>query len=192
MIALFGGTFNPVHYGHLAMAETAAREMGLERVIFIPCGTPPHKPAGSLAGALHRVRMLESAVSNNPLFSVSRYETGRKGLSYTYDTILHFRRLHPDKSIAYLVGADSLAELKTWKHGLELLSLCRFISGGRPGFCPEKLPAAVRRKVVFLKSPMLDISSTDIRRIIRAGGSPRYLLPDNVLDFICRKKLYVK
>jgi len=199
-IGLFGGSFNPVHIAHLVLAEYAADALGLERVIFIPAGRPPHKAAEALAGAGERLRMARLAVAGNPRFRASDIELRRKGRSYTMDTARAFRkRFGKGAELYFLIGADTIAELPTWKDIARLTQLCMFTPLRRPGIARPKLSAlaaAVGRKEAraivgrTIELPLLDISGTEIRRLVASGRSIRYLVPAEVEAYIARKGLY--
>jgi len=199
-IGLFGGSFNPVHVAHLVLAEEATEALGLERVLFIPARVPPHKRGSELASARDRVRMARVAVAGNPRFSVSEVELRRGGCSYTIDTVRGMRRRFGRKAELYfLVGSDTVGELKTWRRIRTLARLCRFVSFGRPGVRAANfadLAAAVGEKAArdilnnVIRMPRLEISSSDIRRRVAEGRSIRYLVPDAVAEYIARKGLY--
>lgn len=194
-IAIFGGSFNPIHVGHLIVAEEAADRFGLDRVIFVPAGEPPHKDSGGLAPAAARLEMVRRSVAGNALFEVSDLEVRRRGKSYTVDTLEHFRGRVPRKARLYLlIGEDSAADLPGWREPRRILKLARVLVAGRAGtsrgavrrlkslaprgFAPETLALRV------------DVSATEIRARIAAGRSVRYLVPDAARRVIERRRLY--
>ena len=199
-IGVLGGSFNPVHNAHLLLAEQAREALDLERVVFIPAKRPPHKRASELASAADRLRMARLAVAANAYFQVSNIELRRRGRSYTIDTVRSLRRRFGKASeIFFLIGADTVGELPTWRDIGELARLCRFVPFSRPGVPKPKrkdLAAAVgheeARAILKRMTPMplLDISASDIRARVAAGRSIRYLVPDAVADTILCKGLY--
>lgn len=197
-LGVMGGTFDPIHYGHLVTAEAAAEEFGLEQVIFVPAGQPPHKPLGAVSEARHRYLMTVLATVPNPRFTVSRVDINRPGPSYTVDTLreLH-RRFDPATELYFITGADAMLQILQWKDAESLFALCHFIAATRPGFRLERLQTVLgpvaeryRERIHPLQVPALAISSTDIRRRVREGRSVRYLLPDAVMHYILKSGLY--
>lgn len=194
-IGLLGGTFNPVHEGHLSIAREALRLFDLAAVWLIPCAVPPHKASANLAGNAHRLAMLQLAIQDEPRFQALDIEFHRPGLSYTVDTIRQLRALHPDADFVFIIGADTLPELHTWHDPLEFLELVRVVTLARPGYSPdpstiqlpppwpEKLCADVR------EGRPLDISSSQIRQQI-AAGQPVSLVPTAVMEYIQQHNLY--
>lgn len=196
-IGILGGTFNPIHLGHLLMAQDAMEQLRLDRVKFIPTALPPHKTAERLAPAADRLRMVRLAIRANPAFEADDIEIRRGGISYTVDTLCELRRRHPRARFYFIIGADSLRELHLWRQARRLVKLCTFVTVPRPGFEPKpvvdpKLDAATRRRLRqhVLRGHACDIASSDIRRRVARGLSIRYLLPDAVRDYIRRRKLY--
>jgi len=199
-IGLFGGSFNPVHCAHLILAECAREGCRLDRVVFVPVGTPPHKPNLELAPARERLRMLELALAGNPHFEVSTIELDREGPSYTLVTVREFRRgLKADDRLFLVMGADSVRDLPTWWHARELVDEVEVIALARPGVSLRRLPELdavfgaetvrrIRRSLV--KAPLLEISSTDIRERVRQGRSIRYFAPAPVCRHILDHGLY--
>lgn len=196
-LGLLGGTFDPVHIGHLVLARELAEELGLDEVRFLPARTPPHKPAASTTPVADRVGMLRLALAEEPGFRVDLRELRREGPSYTYDTLRELREEGPGE-LFFLLGADSLVELPTWYRAAELLELARFVTAVRPGFTPE--PAELRR--VFsptqverllrdlIPTTPIGVSSSLIREKVRCGRSIRHLVPPAVEGFIRRRGLY--
>jgi len=198
-IGVLGGTFNPVHTGHLLIAQDALEQFGLDRALFVPCCRPPHKPGGGLAAAAHRVAMVRAAVRGDRRFEVSELEIRRGGVSYTVDTARALRAAYPGAEIAFIIGSDSLLELRYWRSIGELLRLSRFVTLARPGWAT----AALAPQALGLPAPWggrllaevrvghaIDISSTDIRRRVAEGRSIRYLVPRAVAAYIARHGLY--
>jgi nicotinate-nucleotide adenylyltransferase len=198
-IGILGGTFNPVHLGHLILAQEAAETHGLAAVLFVPCAAPPHKETAGLTPAEHRKAMLEAAVADNDAFEVCDLELRRGGPSYSVDTVRELRRLHPGAALHFIIGADTLPELPSWRSIYELLELCRFVAFGRPGAGEAAPgPAAIRLRPPwperllgdFTPGRTVDISSSDIRRRVAEGRSIRYLVPEAVEQYIARHRLY--
>ena len=184
-IAIFGGTFDPIHSAHLTVAREALQAFALDRVLFIPAANPPHKQAATCAGYEHRYRMVSLACQGEPLFEPSRIEEGRNR-SFTILTIERLRAAHPEDRFYFLIGADAFAEIKTWFRWEDVLRRVDFIVVSRPGHIyaiPEG--ATVHR----LESLELDVSSTDIRDQLARGEAPESL-PANVLDYIRGQGLY--
>jgi len=197
-IGVMGGTFDPIHYGHLAAAEAARVEFGLCKVIFIPAGSPPHKQSQEISYAEHRYRMTDLATSSNPGFEVSRLEVDKSGITYTFDTMKELRSIYGEApAIYFITGADAVLELLTWYKIGELLTLCKFIAVTRPGFDIWKLEQKITEitskydgEIICLEVPLLEISSTDIRERIRNGKPVKYLLPEEVEAYIHKNGLY--
>ncbi len=198
-IGVLGGSFDPVHIGHLAIAEEAREVFGLDRVAFVPAARPPHKGAVTAAPASRRLRMVELAIAGNPWFLVSDIEMRRDGPSYTIDTLEEIQKMYPDMSVYFVVGADSLAELHSWHRAAELVNRFDFIIVGRPGapavekgMLEEQFgrEAAARLDMHYLKSGFFDLSATEIRKRTAAGRSIRYLVPAAVERYILAKGLY--
>jgi nicotinate-nucleotide adenylyltransferase len=203
-VAIFGGTFNPVHHGHLVVAEEVRTRLNLEKVIFVPTHTPPHKEPADLAEASHRHLMLTLATVSNPSFEVSTFEMDRGGKSYSIDTVRHFRsRSGEGVQLHFIVGADMLEDLSGWREVGELRRLCRFVAVPRPGHDVQKtlqrqvlaagdLSSAegLLEDVLVADTPLMDISATDIRRRVKEGKSIKYLVPEAVEQYILHQKLY--
>lgn len=206
-LGVFGGTFNPVHIAHLRVAEEVREALGLERVLWIPSADPPHKRA--LAAAAHRLEMVRIATSSNPCFEVLDLELARPGPSYTVRTLEELRERHPGQRLWFLLGADALGELHTWREPERLLELASFAVVGRPGArggslearLGAKLAACLRPSPLGLEHPsghevreiavsQLAVSASDLRRRIARGASVRYVVPDAVMDYIDKHRLY--
>lgn len=212
-IGILGGTFDPVHYGHLRLGQQVGETLKLESVRFVPSGTPPHRAEPRLP-ALERLAMVKLAVRDNPLFGIDERETARNGPAYTFDTLNELRQeLGIERPLCLLIGADAFLDFATWHRWRELLDLAHIVVAHRPGYPVERwqermpLPLAREYAARTLQQPLavhlapaggiavvaitaLDISATMIRECIRAGRSPRYLLPDSVLDYIQSRRLY--
>jgi nicotinate-nucleotide adenylyltransferase len=189
-VGILGGTFNPIHLGHLMIAQDALELAGLDRVVFIPSATPPHKPlAGNVSGA-DRLRMVKLAIAGNDRFAVDDLEIKRGGKSYSVETVAELRRRQPDVDWCFIIGGDSLAELHLWRDADRLVQLCRFVVLARPGFVarPARRLTGVRYKV-YAPHPV-EIASREIRTRVAGNQSIRYLVPESVRRFIERKKLY--
>ncbi len=189
-----GGTFDPVHYGHLIIAETARVEFNLDRVLWIPAGDPPHKPGRVRTPQEHRHAMVLLATAAHPQFEVSRIELERSGPSFTFDTVTALRERHPSAELFFLTGADAILEILTWHRHADVIHLCRFIAATRPGHDLGRLgtvlPARYLQCIDTIATPGVDISSTQIRERVRSQASIRYLLPDSVETYIQKHRLY--
>ncbi|MDD4570519.1 MAG: nicotinate-nucleotide adenylyltransferase [Tepidanaerobacteraceae bacterium] len=197
-VGIMGGTFDPIHYGHLVTAEAARTHFHLDKVIFTPTGTPPHKKGYRVTPAEDRYLMTILAVNDNPFFDVSRMEIERTGYSYTVDTLeLFYNEYGQDSKLYFISGADAVFDILTWKDVDRVLSYCTFIAATRPGYPVDKLNQKLSQiKKLYGKEvyPMevtgLDISSTDIRMRIKEGLSVKYLLPESVEIYINKNGLY--
>jgi nicotinate-nucleotide adenylyltransferase len=195
-IGVIGGTFDPIHLGHLIVAEEARVRLGLSRVVFVPAGQPPHKLERAIADPEHRFEMIRLATADNQAFCVSRVDLDREGPCYTVETIgLLQEAWGQEVEIYFLIGADSLADLPTWREPERLLRLCRLVAVARPGYkvdlrALERKLAGVTCLVEMLDVPTLDISSTEIRRRAREGLSMRYLVPGTVARYVAEHGLY--
>ncbi|MBW5444967.1 nicotinate (nicotinamide) nucleotide adenylyltransferase [Cohnella sp. CFH 77786] len=188
---LFGGTFDPIHYGHLLAAESAREAAKLEEVWFIPTFVPPHKSHPG-ADSENRRRMLETALADCPGFRVEEIELSRQGVSYTIDTVNALHERYQDRAFYWIVGSDMVKDLPNWRQAEELAEKVTFIGLERPGEpCDEvDLPSYVRRKLLRASMPPIGISSTDIRRRRKEGRSIRFMTPEPVHEWIRRHGLY--
>jgi nicotinate-nucleotide adenylyltransferase len=193
-LGIMGGTFDPIHYGHLFIAEEARVNFRLGRVHFIPNGSPPHKSDQVITPATHRYAMTLIAVSSNPAFDCSPIELNRVGPSYTIDTLDALRGTYPGAELFTITGVDAIAEIMTWERHEQVIQKTTFIAALRPGFdmqlLKDRLPRAYLDKILLVGSTALGISSTDIRARVRHGASIRYLTPDGVADYIAKHRLY--
>ena len=196
-LGIMGGTFDPIHYGHLVAAEMARGEFNLSKVLFIPSGTPPHKNRRDVSAANLRYEMVELAIKDNPAFDLSALEIERKGLSYTVETLRILRSTWPDHELYFITGTDALLEIFSWREAEEILSMTQFIGAARPGFDASDFLLKVQQehletqgRIHYLEVPALAISSTDIRARVRHGQPFRYLLPEPVRLFIQQNGLY--
>ena len=197
-LAILGGTFDPIHYGHLVTAETVLKELDLEKVLLIPSGRPPHKQNVNISDNEHRYLMTVIAAEDNPDFIVSRMEIDRPGMTYTVDTLKTLRRICPKRcEIYFITGADAALQISTWRTPGEIVKMCNLVIVTRPGYDKNGIEAELEKagigldRVVFMDVPALDISSTDIRNRVSIGRSVRYLLPPNVEKYILKHGLYV-
>jgi nicotinate-nucleotide adenylyltransferase len=187
-LGILGGTFNPVHLGHLLIAQDALEQLGLDRVLFIPAATPPHKTPDRLAAGKHRWAMVQLAIRGNRQFAADNLELRRGGRSYSVDTLTILRRRQPDAEFYFIIGADSLPELHRWRAIHRLARLCQFAVAARPG-CGIRPPRAPVRWVTVAGHPCA-ISSTEIRERVASGRSIRYLVPEMVRRYILVNGLY--
>ena len=212
-VGILGGTFDPIHLGHLRLAEELAQTLRLAAVRFVPSGTPPHRAQPRTATA-HRVAMVRLAVAGNPLFTVDEREARRSGPAYTFDTLTELRQeLGTSTPVVLIVGADAFLDFAAWHRWHELFGLAHVAVAHRPGFPVERwrdaMPQPLAREyaaramqqpravhlaaaggIAVIPITALDISATAIRALVAGGGSPRSLLPDPVLDYIRREGLY--
>ena len=192
-----GGTFDPIHYGHLILAQTALETFALDEIMFVPSGTPWLKDSTKVLSKNKRVHMTGIAIEDNSDFALSTIEIDREGNSYSYETVEELKKQQPDTEFYFILGADSLLEIEKWKHPDRLMSECILLVAVRDdcdeeglkkhiSYLKEKYNADVR----ILPAKRIDISSTDIRERIADGKSVRYMLPDQVIKFIKKNHLY--
>lgn len=192
-IGILGGTFNPVHYGHLAAAAEAVQEFDLDKVAFVPSYLPPHKNDPDIAPSQDRFRMCLLATQSHPSFSVSSLELERGGKSYSIETVKEFLNIYgEDTKLYFITGADAFLEISTWRDIEELFQLCEFIVASRPGFRTDKIDKHLLECTHLIEVPALDISSTDIRCRIREGRNIKYLVPEKVEEYIYEHRVYLK
>jgi len=195
-VGIMGGTFDPIHLGHLAAAEGARQSVGLDRVIFLPNQIPPHKESPGTS-AQHRAAMVRLAISGNDAFAFSDLELQRSGPSYTIDTARMLVAEQKDWQLAFLVGMDGLLQIKTWKSYELLLSMVDLLVFNRPGYSTsdglamlQEIGPTAAARIRFIETPGLAISSTELRRVSRLGRSLRYLVPDQVAQYIHEHRIY--
>ncbi|RJQ51776.1 MAG: nicotinate-nucleotide adenylyltransferase [Actinobacteria bacterium] len=189
-----GGTFNPIHYGHLVTAEEALAQFGLDEVVFMVAGQPAHK-VDVIAEPEDRYLMTVIATASNHCFSVSRLEIDRGGISYTVDTLRELSLEMPEAELFFITGADAVWEILTWKEAEEAMTLTTFIAATRPGYDLSRFERLHARgkdnlRLHTMEIPALAISSTDIRARVRTGRPIRYLLPEGVASHIAKRRLY--
>ena len=186
-IGLLGGTFDPVHIGHLLMARTAMEVMELDKVIFIPSCVPPHKKVPTLFTSNDRLNMVRLAIKGNSQFEVSDFEIKKGGRSYSVDTVRHFYRIFAaPQRLYFIVGGDAIKELDHWKDVEEIKKMCSFVSVNRPGYTRGE--AKLKYHAVTMNG--IEMSSTEIRKRILQGKTIQYLVPDSVLRYIRDRRLY--
>ncbi len=198
-IGMMGGTFNPIHLGHLLAAESALEAFSLEQVIFVPAGNPPHKRGQKLTDKMDRYHMTVLATASNAKFTVSRYEIDKEEYSYSVDTVRHFKAKFPDAEIYFILGADSLLSIMEWKDPEVLLKSCRFIGVTRPGYYSDVLVKKIEElrknfhaNLYFVEIPAMDISSTDIKKRVKEGRSIKYMVDEKVEQYIKDHRLYIE
>ncbi|MFC0673781.1 nicotinate-nucleotide adenylyltransferase [Brachybacterium hainanense] len=184
-----GGTFDPIHHGHLVAASEVQSVFGLDEVVFVPTGRPWQKAARRISDPEHRYLMTVVATAANPVFTVSRADVDRPGATYTIDTLRELSAQHPDADLFFITGADALQSILTWKDNQEIFELAHFVGVTRPGheLETEGLPAG---KVTLIEVPAMAISSTDCRRRVAGGAPVWYLVPDGVVQYINKYALY--
>lgn len=189
-IGIFGGTFDPIHTGHLILAERAREELDLDVILFMPARVPPHKVHGrKIASGNARLQMIRLAIESNPAFRVTELELEREGVSYTVDSLEEIHRRAPGSKLLLLMGSDNARDFASWRQPDRILELVAIGVWERPGsyYWPEVYPDYIPQKV---SSPLIEISSTDIRNRVAAGGSIRYMTPDPVCDYIEQHGIY--
>ena len=185
-IGVLGGTFNPIHIGHLMIAQIVLEKFGLDKVIFVPAYLPPHKSGRNLIAAEHRLRMVRLAVRGNRHLEVSSFEIAKGGKSYSVDTVRYFSRRYPGTKLFFIIGSDHIVKLHTWRDIQEVVKMVSFVAVYRPGF--KTIRSQIRVKSMII--PSVHTSSSDIRRRLVAGKTVKHLIPENVLRYIRKHKLY--
>jgi nicotinate-nucleotide adenylyltransferase len=186
-LGVMGGTFDPIHYGHLVAASEAASAFGLDKVLFVPTGEPWQKQ--TITDADHRLAMTKLAIAGNSLFEISTVDVLRAGPTYTIDTLREIHESNPVADLYFITGADSIAQIDSWKDSSQIWPLAHFVGVTRPGHSLE-VPKSAAGDVSLLEIPALAISSTDIRARVESGKPIDYLLPDSVIDYIHANNLY--
>lgn len=190
-LGILGGTFDPIHMGHLVLAEQVREQFQLDRVIFIPSASPPHKTEEELSSANHRFEMTKLALEGNRYFFVSDIELKREGLSYTVETLRRLKELYNDSEIYFLTGSDVLDEITTWKDPEEIYKLAKVVIAVRPGFDKLDPEDHFAQKSIIARITGVNISSTQIREKVRKGESIKYLVPSKVEEYIKKRNLYI-
>ena len=189
-IGVMGGTFDPVHHGHLSAASEVATRFSLDEVLFVPTGTPWQKAHREVSPAEDRYLMTVIATASNPRFSVSRIEVDRSGPTYTIDTLRQLRADAGDAELFFITGADALAQILGWQAADELFSLAHFVGVSRPGYDAVDLSGFPEGSVTLLEVPALAISSSDCRTRVGQGDPLWYLVPDGVVQYVEKRRLY--
>jgi nicotinate-nucleotide adenylyltransferase len=188
-LGVMGGTFDPIHHGHLACASEVAYLLGLDEVVFVPTGRPWQKEGSPISDAEHRYAMTVAATARDERFSVSRVDIDRGGVTYTRDTLRDLRAERGDVDLYFILGADALALVPTWRHAEDVFGLASFVGVGRPGYAADASgfpPGAV----TLVEAPLLDISGSDCRARVARGAPIAYLVPDAVADYVAAHDLY--
>ncbi len=196
-IGIIGGTFDPIHNGHLIIAENSRKTFNLDKVIFMPAGIPPHKRDKDISSNLHRYNMTLLAINSNQYFLISDLELKKEGISFTIDTIKYLKSIYDDTDIYFILGSDSLFQIDKWKDYEELLTLCHFVVAKRPSYNNQELENKVDKlnslynsSIHIVEGPVLEVSSSDIRERVRRGDSISYLVPRSVEEYIYKHGLY--
>ena len=194
-IGMMGGTFDPIHFGHLVAAEEAYFSLGLSEVIFVPTGDSFHKKGRDISSSEHRYTMTMLATLDNPHFRLSRVEIDRGTPSHTIDTLREMHHWFPPNSVSFyfITGLDAVLDILSWKEPLEIAKICNIVAVSRPGYNKSKLqelPEEIKNSIIPLEIPLLAISSTEIRKRVSEGKSIRYLVPWPVEHYIYKNSLY--
>lgn len=197
-IGISGGTFDPIHVGHLLAAEQVREAAKLKSVIFIPTGKPHHKPENYVSEAYHRLEMVRMAIEGNPFFSVSKIEIERIGYTYTIDTMQRLNEIYGNNvEFHYIIGADVVYDINKWKSFEKVSGMCKFVALLRAGHNKEILKERVEfikekyaADISIFETPVLEISSTDVRKRVKEGRSVRYMVPEKVEKYIIENRLY--
>lgn len=189
-VGILGGTFDPVHHGHLLAAESVRDELKLDEIWFMPSKIPPHKQNHKILSGHHRIRMLELAIQQYPEFKVSKIEFERDQVSYTYDTVQILKERFPGIQFHFIIGADMVEFLPNWHRYKELLTLIQFVAIKRPHY-QAHVNHPWMEQIIFVEMPQLELSSSMIRNRCLQGKSIRFLVPDSVLTYIKENRLYV-
>tara|TARA_S200000501_G_scaffold68598_1_gene60399 strand:- start:2468 stop:3052 length:585 start_codon:yes stop_codon:yes gene_type:complete len=192
-VCLFGGTFDPPHLGHLIVAQTIFEAENFDQIVFVPAYQPPHKNGMKISPVDQRLEMLNIAIKENPNFIISDLEIERKGLSYSIDTIMDYKKQNNLNSneLFYLMGSDSLRQFKKWKDPKMIIDESRVIVAIRPGFRPSDIPNWILAKIQFASIPRIEISSTTIRERWISDKTIRYMVTESVWQYINKNKLYL-
>jgi len=184
-VGILGGTFNPPHVGHLIVADQVCQQLDLEKMYFMPSANPPHRDGKEAIDANHRLKMVEAAIQDNPYFNIERNEIERGGKSFTYDTMIQLIEQHPDTDYYFVIGGDMVEYLPKWYEIDKLLQLIQFVGVNRPGYA-----LATEYPIIWVDVPLIDISSTMLRKKIKMNCTVQYLIPNRTLEYIYEKGLY--
>jgi nicotinate-nucleotide adenylyltransferase len=187
---VFGGTFDPPHIGHLIIAQHVLQDLRLDRIVFVPGATPPHKQDRQISMAEHRLAMLRAAVAGNPGFEVSDAEIRRGGVSFTVDTLLEMQSARPEDALYFLLGMDNLPEFATWKSPERIMRISQLVVMTRPGFSPDLPPLLSEGRPILCRVPAIGVSSSMVRQLVGEGKSIRYVVPDAVESYVASHGLY--
>ena len=192
-ICLFGGTFDPPHFGHLILAQTIFEAEHFDQIVFVPAHTSPHKDKTVVSSVNFRKEMVKIAIQENPNFILSDIEIKRGGISYSFDTIIEYKKKTgiDSKNLFYLIGSDSLKTFHSWRNSDQILEECQIIVAIRPGFRPSDINNQILARVQFANIPRIEISSTQIRKRWREDKTIRYMVSQSVWEFINENKLYL-
>ncbi len=197
-LGIMGGTFDPVHFGHLILAQYAYEQLELDEVLFIPSGMPPHKPnRDSGTSSVDRIEMTRLAIEDNCSFALTTIEMDNDGPCYTYATLNKLRDIYPDADFYFILGEDSLVDFPTWKNPREILAQSRIAVGARPGSSDKRIEDTIEKtrnliggEFVRINAPAIELSSREIRKRIEEGKRVEYMLPEKVLEYIKNRGLY--
>lgn len=191
-VGVMGGTFDPIHHGHLVAASEAAHRFGLDEVVFVPTGEPWQKAGKKISPAEDRYLMTVIATASNPRFTVSRVDIDRAGPTYTIDTLKDLRAVYPGAELYFITGADALSSIMSWHDWEQMFELAEFVGVTRPGYelTEDMPPTEIRERVHLLEIPAMAISSTDCRARAAEGRPVWYLVPDGVVQYIAKHRLY--
>lgn len=185
-VGILGGTFNPPHIGHLIMAEQVGKQLGLDKVYFMPDAEPPHVDRKPFIAGKHRVEMVRRSITGNPLFDLETMEIKRGGKSYTFDTMQELTTKNPHIDYYFIIGGDMVEYLPKWYRIDELVTMVNFVGVVRPGY-----PKTSQYPIIWVDSPEVAISSTQIRKMVKNGRSIRYVVPEDVEQYIMEEGLYL-
>lgn len=198
-IGIMGGSFNPIHNGHLFLAEHAYEQAGLDKVLFMPLKNPPHKTKPNNITDQQRVDMVKLAIQNNPHFELSEFELQREGMTYTADTLTYLKKINPKDDYYFIVGTDSLFYMHNWMKPEVVFDLCTIVAAGRDNAEEDRILSHIEflkrtyhARIIYVKMPMIELSSEGIRERLAADRTVRYYVPDTVIEYINNNQLYQK